>query len=120
MGTCVTSRRGRKIALATDEVTGVAAGVFLKVVLMFFFGGVEFRERFEGGDHGAGPAPRGVYVFDEFFGLFLFIVIGVENSGAVAFPDVVSLAVSRGGVVDAEKEVEEALEAGLRRIVRHA
>src|SRR5262249_12968308 len=90
-----------------DEVTRVAIGVPLEVVLMLGFGFPEGAGRSDLRNHLAGPEAGGVHVRDRVFGDRALLVGRVEDRGPITGADVVALSVLRRRVVDLEEELEQ-------------
>src|SRR5258708_2408826 len=87
------SAAGSQLPFRPHVVAGVAAGVVLQVVLMFWFGFPEVTGRRHFGDRRGGPPPRCVDIGDGVARDAFLIVIEIENRRAVAGADVVALAV---------------------------
>src|SRR5436190_10305925 len=98
---------GNEFPFWPHVVAGVAAGVSLQVVLMFWFGFPEFTGRRHLGDHRGGTPPRCVDIGDGVARDALLLVIEIEDRRAVAGADVVALAVLCRRVMDLEKEFEQ-------------
>lgn len=106
------------VALASDKMAGVAAWVFLEIILMLFFGGGEGVEWFKCCDDRVWPAAGIIHACDHVFGCHFLFFGCVKNGGTIACTDVVPLLVSCGGIVDAEKEIQQGFVAGFCRVVR--
>ena len=79
-----------QVPFRAHVVAGVAAGVALQVILMFWFGFPEVTGRCHFGDHRGGPPPRCVDIGDGVQRDALLIVIEIEDRRAVAGADVVA------------------------------
>src|SRR5215217_4669014 len=104
---------GSQFPFRSHVVAGVAAGVALQIVLMFWFGLPEVTGRCHPGDHRGGPQPRCVDIGDGVARDALLIVIEIENRRTVAGADVVALAVLCRRVMNLEKEFQQGAVIGL-------
>jgi hypothetical protein len=85
-------------------VTGVTSGVALQIILVLGFG---FPEITGGRDLGCDlsrPKTGGIDVGDRILSDALLFLARVEDRRAIACPDVIALAVSRGWIVNLKKE----------------
>src|SRR6185312_196987 len=90
-----------------DEVTGIAIGIILEIVLML---GLGLPERAGGchlGDDFSRPETRGVDIGNRILGDAPLFVVRVEDRRTVAGADVVPLSIPGGRVVDLKKELEQ-------------
>src|SRR5437773_2188663 len=90
-----------------NEVTGVAVGIFLQIVLMLRLGLPERSDRCHLGDNLARPKAGSIDIGDSVFGDPLLLVIRIEDGRPVARAPVVALTVQRARIVDLEKEFQE-------------
>ena len=96
-----------KLPVRADEVTGVTSGVAVQVILVLGFG---FAEIAGGGDlryDPSRPKTRSIDVGDRILSNALLFLARVEDRRAIACPDVIALAVSRGWIVNLEKEFQQ-------------
>jgi hypothetical protein len=103
-----------ELPVRADEVTGVTSGVTLQIILVLGFG---FPEIAGGRDLGydlSRPKPGGIDVGDRILSDALLFLARVEDRRAIACPDVIALAVSRGWIVNLEKEFQQPAVAYLR------
>src|SRR5215510_3671732 len=103
-----------ELPVRADEVTGVTSGVALQIILVLGFG---FPEIAGGRDLGydlSRPKTGGIDVGDRILSDALLFLARVEDRRAIACPDVIALAVSRGWIVNLEKEFQQPAVAYLR------
>src|SRR4051812_22756528 len=101
---CYSFERSRQ-----ENVAVVSARVFLEVILVIGFRGVEIARGSNLGNYGAFETAGLIQaLFDAFGCSFLFFGM-VENGGAVLGPNVVVLAVRSGGIMHAKEVVEDGL-----------
>src|SRR5689334_7526443 len=97
----------RQLPLRPHEMARVAVRDPLQIVLVLGLGFPERAGLAHLGDHVAQPQARGVDVGNRLLGDVALLVARVEDLRAVARPDVVSLPVHRGRIVDLEEELED-------------
>src|SRR5919106_4558113 len=83
----------RQDPVGPHEVTRIAVGIPLEVVLMLRLGFPERTCRRHFGHELSRPPARSVYVSDRFLGNAALFVVEVEDGGAIALSNVVALAV---------------------------
>src|ERR1700733_5722987 len=88
-------------------MTGIALGIFLEVVLMIVFGDPERTRRRYLCDNRRAVDLRSIELRDQLLRDLFLIVIEIENGRTIGGADIVALAVSRGGIVDLEKELQQ-------------
>src|SRR6478735_9983863 len=103
-------RAARQGPVRTNEVTGVAVGIFLQVILMLGLGFPERPYRGQFGDDLAGPQAGCIDIGDGVLRDPLLLLAGVEDRRAIARPAVIALAVQRRGIVDLEEEFQDLAE----------
>src|SRR5580658_1470206 len=106
----------RKFPAGPDEVTGVAAGMALEIVLMLGFRFPEIAGGRHFGHDLAGPESGRLDIGDRLLGDPLLLGRRIENRRAIARAGVVALAVRRRRVMDLEEEFQELPIADLRGI----
>jgi hypothetical protein len=97
----------------TDEVTGVAIGIALQVVLVLGFRLPEFTSGSDFRYNPARPKARSVDVGDRVLCEATLLIVGVEDRRAVAHAYIVTLTIAGRRVMYLEKEFQEISETGL-------
>src|SRR5580692_12336957 len=97
----------RKAPIGPDVMASVAVRDALEIVLVFGLRFPEFRCGLYFGHYLSGPKTRSVNVRDRLLRNPLLFFGCVENGGAVAGSDVISLAVLRRRIVNLEKEFQQ-------------
>ena len=97
-------------------MAGIAARMFLQIVLMVFFGFVKGRGIgdfcYDGGVQKSG----GIYLFYQFLRRLFLLFAGGENGGTVLCADIAALTVFGSRIMHFEKEYEQIAVGGLRGI----
>ena len=96
----------------TDEMTGVATGIALQIVLVLEFRLPEVTSGNNFRHNPARPKARSIDVGDRVLREATLLVVGVEDRRAVARSNIVTLTIGGRRVVYLEKEFQEISEAG--------
>ena len=97
----------------TDEMTGVATGIALQIVLVLEFRLPEVTSGNNFRHNPARPKARSIDVGDRVLREATLLVVGVEDRRAVARSNIVTLTIGGRRVVYLEKEFQEISETGL-------
>lgn len=90
-----------------NEVTGIPVRVFLQIILVLYFRIPEIAGRRYLCYNGHGPDMSGVQFFDKRLRGLLLRIVHIKDSGAVGGTYIISLAVSRGRIMDLEEKLQQ-------------
>src|SRR3954452_8492743 len=93
--------------LRPDEVARITLRIALEIILVLGLGFPEIADASDFGHRLAGPYSGGVDVGDRVLGNLLLLVVHIEDRRTIACPDIITLAVERGRIVDLEEELQQ-------------